>query len=139
MAATLPLALTGSISGQVVDPDGETVLSLADTTREQQIKLDKAGFYEVYTLEGETVIAANIDPLEADPVAIDDEVLQRWTDAANAQGANAPAAAAPAPGEAGDETRMALWHWLLLVAALLVIGESLLGNVYLAPRRQGQG
>ena len=64
--AVLPLALTGASSGQVVDPDGDTVLSLADTTREQQIKLNKTGIYEVYTPQGETIVAANIDPLESD-------------------------------------------------------------------------
>ena len=31
------------------------------------------------------------------------------------------------------------WHWLLLLLALVVIGESLLGNTYLSPRRAEQG
>jgi hypothetical protein len=128
--ASLPLSLAGASSGQVVDPDGNTVLSLADTTREQQIKLDKPGIYEVYTPQGQTLVAANIDPLESDLTRISQEVLDRWQDATNAQPASPSAAVS-----AGQAETIELWHWLLLALALIVIGESILGNMHLRPRR----
>ena len=128
--ATLPLALVGTTSGQVVDPDGNTVLSLADTTREQQIKLNNPGFYEVYTPQWETVVAANIDPRESDLGKISQEVLDRWQGAAAGE---IPAAATDFTAE--DTETMELWHWLLLFLAIIVIGESILGNMHLAPRR----
>jgi hypothetical protein len=139
--ANLPLVLTGNASGQVVDPDGGTVLSLADTTREQQIKLNKAGFYEVYTPQGETVIAANIDPLESDLDPVAKEVLDRWQDAMNGQPVAAGASLYDLQQDTGSDTenRLDLWHWLLLVAALILISESLLSNTYLTPRRLEQG
>jgi len=129
VGAILPLAVTGISSGQVIDPDGETVLSLADTTREQRIQLNKPGFYEVHTPQGETVIAANIDPLESDLRKLSQEVLDRWQNATNGQ--------APAGNiviSVGDTKTIELWHWALLILTLIVIGESILGNVYLVPR-----
>ena len=131
--ATLPLAAIGNSSGQVVDPDGNTVLSLADTTREQQIKLNKPGFYEVYTPQGETVVAANIDPLESDLGKVSQEVLDRWQDATDGQAPAGGASRSLAETETVD-----LWHWLLLLLALVVIGESILGNLHLTPRIPGK-
>ena len=126
--ASLPLSLIGSVSGQVVDPDGNTVLSLADTTRAQQIKLDKPGFYEVYTPEGSTLVAANVDPRESALGRISQALLDRWQDATGST-------AGPAGGQSDivDAAPLELWHWLLLMLALVIIAESLLGNVYLAP------
>jgi len=135
--ASLPLAAAGNSSGQVFDPDGNTVLSLADTTREQQIKLNKPGFYEVYTPQGETVVAANIDPLESDLQTISQEVLDRWQDATVGQSPIVAASGSRAPEQ--EPLPVELWHWLLLLLALVVIGESLLGNTYLTPRRAEQG
>ena len=128
--AVLPLALVGAASGQVVDPDGNTVLSLADTTREQQIRLDKPGFYEVYTPEGATTVAVNVDPRESDLRRIDFDVLDRWQDATPGQVSDAVTTVAVAE----EEQSIELWHWALLLLAVIVIGESILGNMYLAPR-----
>lgn len=128
--AVLPLALTGASSGQVVDPDGETVLSLADTTREQQIRLNKTGIYEVYTPQGQTVIAANIDPLESDLRKVSQDVLDRWRDSTGGEAFNANRSL-----DASETETVELWQWILLVLALVVIGESVLGNLHLTPRR----
>ena len=35
---------------------------------------------------------------------------------------------------AEEEQSIELWHWALLLLAVIVIGESILGNMYLAPR-----
>lgn len=128
--ATLPLALAGSVSGQVVDPDGNTVLSLADTTREQQIKLNKPGFYEVYTSQGQTVVAANIDPRESDLRKIDQAMLERWESATDGQ-----VVAGGVSAVVEEAQTVELWHWILLLLAVIVIGESILGNMHLSPRQ----
>lgn len=137
--ASLPLTLTGNNSGQVVDPEGNTVLSLADTTREQQIKLDKTGFYEVYTPQGETLIAVNIDPLESDLEPLTEDVLERWSEAlGEARGPNGVAGNVMSPVDSQDGMgRIELWHWILLILALVLISESFLSNTYLTPRRSG--
>ena len=129
----LPLSLAGASSGQVVDPDGNTVLSLADTTREQQIKLDRTGFYEVYTPQGETVVAANLDPRESDLAKVTEETLDDWQNAAVSD------VAVDAAGFSAEQAEtLELWHWLLLLLAVIVIGESFLGNMHLAPRSMGR-
>ena len=126
--ASLPLSLIGSASGQVVDPDGNTVLSLVDTTRAQQIKLDQPGIYEVYTPQDNMLVAANIDPRESELSTISQELLDRWQDAT----------ARPEEFVAGRSDLVAaepleLWHWLLFILAMVIIAESILGNAYLAP------
>lgn len=137
--ASLPLMLTGSASGQVVDPDGNTVLSLADTTREQQIKLNKTGFYEVYTPQGEALIAVNIDPLESDLRILSSEVLDRWSETLGEARDTEGAAAGTANLLASEDatSRIELWHWILMFLALVLISESFLSNTYLTPRRSG--
>jgi hypothetical protein len=130
VGSSLPLALAGSSSGQVVDPDGNSVLSLADTRREQQIKLNKPGFYEVYTSQGETLVAANVDPLESDLRKINQEVLDRWRDATGG-----PAQPGTTAFSAEASGTLDLWPWILLALAIVVIGESILGNMHLTLRR----
>jgi hypothetical protein len=126
--ASLPLSLIGSASGQVVDPDGNTVLSLTDTTRAQQINLDKPGFYEVYTPRGDMLVAANIDPRESELSKISQELLDRWQDATGrADGIGA------GQSDIVDSEPLELWHWLLFMLAVVFIAESMLGNAYLAP------
>ena len=130
--ATLPLSLVGGVSGQVVDPDGQTVLSLADTTRAQRIELHKTGFYEVYTSQGDYVVAVNTDPRESELAAIAPETMQRWIAAMGA--AAEPGETLPFEQEAEP---FELWHALLLILALVLIGESILANVHLTLRTSG--
>jgi hypothetical protein len=130
--ATLPLSLVGGVSGQVVDPDGRTVLSLADTTRAQRIELHKTGFYEVYTSQGDYVVAVNTDPRESEFAAIAPETMQRWVAAMSA--AAEPGATLTFEQEAEP---FELWHALLLILALVLIGESILANAHLTLRTSG--
>jgi len=127
--ATLPLSLVGGLSGQVIDPQGKTVLSLADTTQAQQIQLDQTGFYEVYTSQGDYVVAVNVDPRESQLDAMPADTMQRWIDAVNGS-----ANTAPAPMFEPQAEPLELWHALLLILVIVLIAESLLGSWYLAPR-----
>ena len=130
----LPLAQAGAASGQVVDPDGDNVLSLADTTRAQRINLRKIGFYEVYTREGEYLVAVNTDPRESLLAPIEAATLERWEAAMSS-------AAAPRRETAVMEQQAPpyeLWHVLLFILVLVLITESVLANAYLAPRTSGE-
>jgi len=130
--ATLPLSLIGGVSGQVVDPDGRTVLSLADTTRAQLIELHKTGFYEVYTSQGDYVVAVNTDPRESELVPIAQETMQRWVSAMSGTVESGEALAFEQESEPFE-----LWHGLLLILALVLIGESVLANAHLTLRTSG--
>jgi len=130
--ATLPLSLVGGVSGQVVDPDGRTVLSLAATTRAQRIELHETGFYEVYTSQGDYVVAVNTDPRESELAPIAPETMQRWV---------AAMSGAAEPGETlafeQEAEPFELWHALILILALVLIGESILANAHLTLRTSG--
>jgi hypothetical protein len=130
--ATLPLTLVGGVSGQVIDPDGRTVLSLADTTRTQKIELHKTGFYEVYTSQGNYVVAVNTDPRESVLVAIAPETMQRWIAAMSGATETVGTQAFEHESEPFE-----LWHGLLLILALVLIGESILANAHLTLRTSG--
>jgi hypothetical protein len=125
--SSLPLSVTGGASGQVVDPQGQTVLSLADTRRAQDVRLRQMGFYQVYTPGKETLVAVNADARESDLEPMTAEQIARWQEAAVVAPQQAVAAAesqvAPPPVE--------LWRYLLILLVLVVLAESLLGNRYL--------
>jgi hypothetical protein len=123
----LPLSLIGSASGQIVDPDGKMILSLADTTREQQVKLDKPGIYEVYTAHGEQLIAANIDPRESDLEPVSQQMLDQWQDATRRDEDVVSNRATMT-----DSRQIELWPWILLFMALSLIAEMTLGNAHFA-------
>jgi len=58
----LQLSQAGGASGQVFDPDGESLLSLSDTTQSQDIRLNKTGYYQVFTPAGEVLVAVKWMP-----------------------------------------------------------------------------
>lgn len=130
---SLPLSRAGSAAGQVVDPDGNSLLSLADTAEAQNIRLDQPGIYTVYTGDGERLVAVNIDPLESALARLGDDVLERWR---NATYVTDDPGAAQSDGSPGTSTAaaLALWPWLLLLLAVFVIAESALGNVQMSMR-----
>ena len=130
----LPLSLVGGTSGQVVDPQGNPVLSLAATTRAQQIQLDQTGFYEVYNSQGSYAVAVNVDPRESRLDAMPAETLQRWVAAMSGPRDTTPAATLQVESEPVE-----LWHALLFILALVVVGESLVGNWHLAPTAPRSG
>jgi len=127
----LQLLRSGSAAGQVVAPDGSTVLSLADTHRSQQIRLDMVGFYEIYTTDSEQLIAVNPDLRESNLALMNTEDLDRWKQAALGQ----PAAAAAAGEVKIQQDPVQLWHILLVLLGIIVLVESLLGNRYLGAGR----
>ena len=127
----LPLSLLGGVSGQVVDPDGNSILSLADTTREQQVRLEQPGIYEVYTPQGDYLVAVNTDPRESSAAVITAEALDRWVASMAGQERRGPTAQVQ-----NEPATLELWHALLFILVLLVIGESILGNLFLRPRTE---
>ena len=122
------LSLAAAGAGQVVDPDGENLLSLAATRDARTIRLEKAGIYAVYTGEGESLIAANVDSRESALAPVGPEILDRWREATFTSTDDSDVAL-----EAEAEP-FELWPRLLLLLAIVVIAESALGNVHIATR-----
>ena len=89
----------------------------------------KTGFYEVYTRDGEYLVAVNTDPRESRLAPIAAETRQRWVAAMSGPGATEGTVIPDIEAQPYE-----LWHVLLLLLAVVLIVESILANVYLAPR-----
>ena len=131
----LLLASAQGGAGQVVNSDGQPLLSLQGTTRAGQVRLDQPGIYTVYTTDKEYSIAVNTDLRESEFDVILPGALDDWVKLTSAN-ALAPAGDIMATDTKGDTQAtniMELWPWALMLLVVLVIGESLLGNNYFAP------
>jgi hypothetical protein len=128
----LQLTLTGGSSGQVVDPDGANLLSLEDTTRDQDVQLNKTGYYQVFTPAGEVLVAVNPDIRESDLTLMPVQTLQTWQNVvAGTATTDAGTSLSPATEVSGDADEVEIWRFFLILLALMVLAESLLGNRYL--------
>ncbi|HWK53553.1 MAG TPA: hypothetical protein VNR18_04215, partial [Hyphomicrobiales bacterium] len=128
----LQLSQTGGASGQVVDPDGENLLSLQDTTRSQDVPLNKTGYYQVYTPGGEVLVAVNADPRESDPSPMSEQALQNWQSSVSGTAANANTTLVVDPlSREAEPDAIEIWRIFLILLVLLALAESLLGNRYL--------
>ena len=111
---------------EVVGPDGQRALSLAEAAKAQTIALTRQGFYDIHRPGGRHELAAvNPDRKESDFAVIPAETLQLW--------ANTGSAAAQKT-EAGVPARepIDLWWYVLFLALILAVAESVLGNRHLS-------
>jgi hypothetical protein len=116
--------------GQVIDPDGNPLLSLGGALAD--VRLNQSGIYTVYTTNKEYSIAVNTDLRESQFASVDAQTLADWV---KLTGTNAVAPIEDnvrLPADAGAQNVMELWPWALVLLMALVIGESLLGNAYFA-------
>jgi hypothetical protein len=119
-----------SVTVDVVDPDGQHPLSLAESSKAQTYQLSREGFYEVRRANGRhELVAANPDRKESDLAAVPKETLDLWAGSGGSGGASAAKAGEP------DETRRPLWWYVLFVALLAAVAESILAARYLGVQR----
>jgi len=100
-----------------------------DGDRPGLLTLDEQGFYEIRRggADGELVrvVAANVDPAEADLTAVDpDEFAAAVTSGA----VGTPEALSEGVPRAELERRQSLWRWLLALALVLLVAETVYGN-----------
>ena len=142
---------------QVLDPDGDALLGLADGASASLFAPRAPGLYRVVDGRGERPLVVVVDERESDLAPMAPAALEAWgarhavpdpaADASpdpgevdavpDAPGARA-AAASEAASQAGREAARR-WHWLVLLplAALLLFGETLVANRRLDVRRDG--
>ena len=128
----LQLTRAGGASGQVIDPEGESLLSLTDTTQAQDIQLKLTGYYQVFTPNGEVLVAVNPDKRESDLTIMDAQVLQNWQNIV-AGTANSEETGQTASGNTDNEALQAqeIWRIFLILLVIIVLAESVLGNRHL--------
>ena len=108
----------------------EYAMSLADTQRVRDVKLNQTGFFEVYTGDGSTLVAVNPDRRESDLTTMAATAIADWQDAATE-----PADGGPRAGiERLEAEPIELWHGLLMALVLMVLMESIVGNRLLSQK-----
>ncbi|MDG2090157.1 MAG: BatA and WFA domain-containing protein [Gammaproteobacteria bacterium] len=128
----LQLGQSGGASGQVYDPSGDSLLSLADTTQAQSIQLSETGYYRIVTLGRDILVAVNPDPRESDLSIMDAQALQNWETMVAGSTGNMELVNGVAVNLAEEEpVAIEIWRVLLILLAVIVISESSLGNRYL--------
>ena len=115
-------------AGQLVDPNGQAVLELGNTRQPGAHTLDKIGFYQIFTLAGESLVGVNVHPDETDLTQLDESEFENWKQAlAGVSNAEQPTQSASLNIEQAGSQRE-LWLWVLCFAALLLLSESLFAN-----------
>lgn len=110
----------------VIDPRGTRALSLAESTKAQNIQFVMAGFYEIRRPSAPNeLVAVNADRHESDLTPADPDRLSLWQNTAEGSAAEAGSADA-------QQKPFSLWWYVLIAVLALAVAESLLGNRYLS-------
>jgi hypothetical protein len=125
--------LPGKItSSEVVDPQGNRPLSLKEAQTSQTFRLARAGFYQIRFANGrDAVIGVNPDQRESDLMPIDPQMQSLWV------GSNADRheiEKKPVPGT--KYQYLSLWWYVMLLALVVAVAETLLSSRYLGTQRE---
>jgi hypothetical protein len=125
--------------GQIFDPQGGRVLALDDVSDASHLTPTQLGFYEVRSGQEKHWLAVNTDARESDLRPMNADNVARWQALRSDTARTAPSASDKtqviAKPSLGTERPIG-WH-LLLIAAVLLLAELLLGNYRLTIRRDG--
>ena len=136
LAQNLPLAAAAgqavsipASSAQIFDADGQRVLALGNTTTRPVVRIPKPGFYTVRAPGREASMAVNIDPRESDLRSVEPELLERWQAATTTAPDDALRSQDGLEGEQAEPRWHPLAPWLLILAVVLLLIESLAANI----------
>jgi len=120
---------------EVIAPNGQRALSLSEAAKAQGLTLAEEGFYDVRRPNGTRELAAvNADRKESNLEPMPAETIELWRNT-GAAGAKASASKSGLP-DSSEPARIDLWWYVLLVALLLAIAESLVGDRHLSQEKE---
>ena len=106
---------------EVIGPDGQRALSLAESARQSTLTLDRPGFWEVRRPGGRReLVAVNIDRRESDLTLMPEDSAELWQGAPLDGARPGPASAAAT----NEPRRSQLWPWILAFALFAGLGEA---------------
>jgi hypothetical protein len=123
--------LTAAAGGQIFDPRGERVLSLAEARNAERLTPTLTGFYEVRGGAAARWLAVNVDARESDLSPLPPDYVQRWQALRIRE-----TAARRAPAAEQTQQPRSLGPLLLWAAAAVLLVELLLANRSLSVRRE---
>ncbi|MEP6963819.1 MAG: hypothetical protein ABI995_17215, partial [Acidobacteriota bacterium] len=114
------------VAAEVLDPDGQRVLSIEEAAKAPNFGLSREGFFEVKNAAGRrTVVAAHADRRESDLSVMEPETQTLWS----ATGGEQVAAQAAAAGSVGGSTApWSLAPYILVLLLLVALAESVIAN-----------
>jgi hypothetical protein len=117
-------------AASVIGPDGKDKLTLNEAAKAVSFPLECDGFYEVQRAHGRrALVAVHTDRRESDLTPIPEQTLALW------QHMGGPVAAPnTSPGQTVQH--WSLWRYVLLLALVAALVESVLANEYLLKGRQ---
>jgi hypothetical protein len=119
-------------AAEVQGPGGERVLSLSEAAKAQGVTLSSEGFYDVRRPNGQHELAAvNPDRKESNLEPISAETLQLWQ---NTGGTSGVSRSGDAPKQVPQTVD--LWWYVMILALILAIAESLIGNRHLSVEKE---
>lgn len=123
-----------STNVEVIDPDGRRPLSLNEARTVQSLRLERAGFYQIRFANGRNaVIGVNPDPRESDLQGIPQDVQQLWSgNSGHSTAANATTAASVEV----SYRAVSLWWYVMLLALLVALAETVFASGYLGTPRE---
>jgi hypothetical protein len=102
-------------------------LSLEESARTQNIRLARAGFYEVHRgNRRDELVAVNADRRESDLSTVPQESLSLWQNTGIAG-----AGPGGGPGGEGGDKPFSVWWFVMILALAVAVAESVLGNRHL--------
>jgi hypothetical protein len=118
---------TGSVS--VTGPDDKADIPLNEAAASQNFRLDREGFYDIRRADGRRrLVAANADRRESDLAPMPPDVMQLWQKSRDTT--NAPVQTTGAT----TQRPYSLWRYVLLLALLAAIVESVIASRYLSAK-----
>ena len=117
------------VSAEVLDPDGNRVLSLEESASAPSAMLTKEGFYDVKTAAGRRLlVATHADRRESDLTVMEPETQELWS----STGGSVDTGKNPAKaGVNADSTPWSLAPYILVLLLLVALAESVIANRYL--------
>jgi hypothetical protein len=132
---------------QVLDPDGEPMLTLDASGRAGSIELNEPGLYKVLAARGEHPLRVVIDAREADITRMPAAARDAWQSRYGSGDGTGPESADNAPrlpsidpvllAQGADAARQSLWIIVLPLLVIALLLESWFANRRLDVRRDG--
>jgi len=122
---------------QLINPNGESMIDLANISKRQSVSLDSAGIYTTRSASGIQSIAVNPDTRESDITAISTEVIGKWREMGAGNSTNTNELANSISEQSNtQQSKQSLWRWLLPILLILALLESFFSHRHLWIRRK---
>jgi hypothetical protein len=124
-------------SVDVMDPEGNHPLTLAEAASAQSFQLAEAGYYQLRLANGrQDEVGVNPDPKESNLDVIPDDVFALWKGNGSESSQEASVPGQPTASATPKKTPQSLWWYVLLFALAAAVAESVVASRYLGVQRE---